>query len=132
MWHNIIGMIHFLCQNLTKNFCQNVTKNFPLLFLIRSHYRGRPPEGVSSKNHNTKYRIIWKTTPHYMRFWKIKNRLIHKVLENLWRYNATSMAIFSPYIRDRVVTQVVLFSRFYTVYNKHIITKFSPTGKMHL
>ena len=29
------------------------------------------------------YRIIWKTTPRYMRFCEIKNRLIHEVLEFL-------------------------------------------------
>ena len=51
-----------------------------------------------------------------MRFFKIKNRLIHEVLECLLRYNATSMAIFSPYIQGSVVIQVVLFSRLYDMY----------------
>ena len=53
-----------------------------------------------------------------MRFCKIKNRLIHEILQYLWRYNATSMAIFSPYIRVRVIMQIVLFSRLYGIWHK--------------
>ena len=59
-----------------------------------------------------------------MRFYKIKNRLIHEVLENLWRYNAMSMAIFSPYIRGRVVIQVVLFSRLYGIWFRLVLKIF--------
>ena len=69
-----------------------------------------------------KYCIVWKTTPRCMRFCKIKNRLIHVVLEYLWRYNATSMAIFSPYIRGRVVIQVVLFSRLYGISDSRVLS----------
>ena len=66
---------------------------------------------VYKKSSNAKTAKIPKTTPRYMKFCPIKIRIIHEV--RVCTYNANSMVILSPYIRGRVVIQVVLFSRLY-------------------